>query len=259
MTGEPARFDPRQQIQEIVLVGCGGTGAQLARSLARLIYDLKRRRRHAPRLRLIDPDRVELKNVGRQLWVDGNQGQYKAEVLARRFNYGLGLDVEWVPDSFDSRRHVHQGTLLCGAVDNHSARAELARAHCLWVDAGNHPDGAAQVVAGNVGSWDQVNYDEKSNVYYSLPNAVLLFPSLLEPEPDLPAPTLPLGASCPEALESGEQGLLVNDVVAAVAAQYVYRFVYHEPCTSFITYIDTAGLSMRSIPLTSENLAVYKA
>ena len=114
------------------------------------------------------------------------------------------------------------------------------------------------MICGSVDQWDQVRYEEKTNVYHTLPNAALLFPALLEPEPELPAPTLPAGASCAEAVEAGEQGLLVNDMVAAVAAQYVYRLVYHQPCTSFITYIDAVGLSMRSIVLTAENLAVYK-
>ncbi len=254
---EPARFDPRQQISRIVLVGCGGTGAQLARSLARMAYDLKRRSRHVPKICFIDPDRIEPKNIGRQFWVEGNLHQYKAEVLAKRFNYGLGLDIEWIPDAFDARRHVGHSTLLCGAVDNHSARAELARANCLWVDAGNHADGAAQAIVGDTGRWDQVHYEEKTNLYTHLPNAALLFPSLLEPEPEPPAPTLPVGASCAEAIEVGEQGLLVNDLVAAAAAQYAYRLIYQVPCTTFITWVNTDGLSIRSTPLTPENLAVY--
>lgn len=43
-------------------------GAQVARIVARLLYDMRRARLHTPALLLIDPDVVEEKNVGRQLF-----------------------------------------------------------------------------------------------------------------------------------------------------------------------------------------------
>ena len=51
-------FDPMIHISTITLVGCGGTGGQLARTIARIVYDMKQRRMHAPKIRLIDPDIV---------------------------------------------------------------------------------------------------------------------------------------------------------------------------------------------------------
>jgi len=41
---QAARFDPPQMIRDVVLVGCGGTGSALARSLCRIVYDLNHRR-----------------------------------------------------------------------------------------------------------------------------------------------------------------------------------------------------------------------
>ncbi len=256
----PARFDPYQDFTELVLVGCGGTGAHLARNLGRIAYDLKQRGRHVPVIRLVDFDRVEPSNLGRQAFVAGELGQYKAEVVGRRLSYGLGLVVESIPDHFDARRHVGQGSLICGAVDNHQARAEMARAGCCWLDMGNHPEGAAQLVVGSVGEWDQVVYDPKTNIYRSLPHAGLLFPELLEPEPE-PGPSAPVttpGASCAALVASGDQGLLVNDLVAAVAAQYVHRLVNRLPVNTFLTWLDAASITAKSVPLTPANLAQYR-
>ena len=74
-------FDPHGQIQRIAIVGCGGTGSQVARSVARMLYDMQQSRQQTPRLLLIDPDTVEMKNVGRQLFTPADVGQFKAQVL----------------------------------------------------------------------------------------------------------------------------------------------------------------------------------
>jgi hypothetical protein len=37
-------FDPNTQISTITIVGCGGTGAQVARSVARMVYDMREAR-----------------------------------------------------------------------------------------------------------------------------------------------------------------------------------------------------------------------
>src|SRR5260221_262559 len=152
----PIRFDPAQMINNVVLVGAGGTGAQWARSLCRIIYDMKRRNMHAPTVCIVDPDRIEAKNVGRQLYLETEIGAYKAQTLAQRFSFSLGLEVAYFNEPFDAHKHASHGSLVCGAVDNPGARQELAHHDGLWVDAGNHADGAAQVVIGNTSDRDRV-------------------------------------------------------------------------------------------------------
>ena len=76
-TGNPRGmnvFDPNTHIQAVTIVGLGGTGAQVARSVARMVYDMKVARLHAPQIVLIDPDKVEQKNVGRQLYIEADVG-----------------------------------------------------------------------------------------------------------------------------------------------------------------------------------------
>jgi tRNA A37 threonylcarbamoyladenosine dehydratase len=113
-------------IKEVILVGTGGTGAQIARCLARLAYDMERARLFVPAIRFIDPDTVGESNIGRQLFSYGDLGQNKACVLAARFNAALGLSIAAVDQPFDAQRHVNhaRSTLLIGAVDN-----ELVASH----------------------------------------------------------------------------------------------------------------------------------
>lgn len=255
-------FDPHLNCKRVILVGAGGTGAAWARYLARIVYDLKQRRRQVPQITIIDPDVVELKNVGRQLFTPADVGLPKAEVLAQRFNLSLGLDIHWFAEPFDADRHVggdHWNTLVCGAVDNHAARAELARLkHTVWVDAGNH-FASGQIVAGNSADAELIlgELRDEGSVRL-LPNAALLFPELLELPPDEPRPAAAAPqASCADHLAAGDQHLLVNDLVAWVGAQVVYQLLNAQPVASFITHVDAEMMAVRSTPIARANVLAY--
>jgi PRTRC genetic system ThiF family protein len=241
-------FDPNIHIQTVTIVGLGGTGAQIARSVARMVYDMKQARLHAPQIVLIDPDLVETKNVGRQLYVEADVGQLKAHVLMRRFNLALGLDIAAIAQPVDAERHF-----------DHLARRELAKAanNTVWLDTGNHAS-AGQVVIGNVGDRDLMLrfLDGQNGKYSYLPNAGLLFPSLLEPEPEAkpqPEPT----RSCAELVATREQDLLINDWVAVTAAQYIYKLLHREPIASFVSFVSADGMSVRSLPICRDELLPY--
>ncbi len=250
-------FDPNTHIQSITIVGLGGTGAQIARSVARMIYDMKAARLHIPQIVLIDPDTVEQKNVGRQLYVEADVGQPKAHILMRRFNMALGLDTIAIDQSVNAERHFERwGNLIIGAVDNHLARCELAKANgAIWIDSGNHFN-AGQVVIGNTSDHETaLRYIEGQNGRYAyLPNAGLLFPTLLEPEPEA---KLEPERSCAELIATREQDLLINDWMAVTTAQYVYRLLHRQPITSFVSYVSADGMSVRSVPICRDELLPY--
>jgi len=252
-------FDPNIYIKTVTIVGCGGTGTQIVRSAARILYDMKARRMHTPQLVLIDPDTVEMKNVGRQLYTAGDVGQPKAHVLMRRFNCALGLNAVGIAEPLNAEKHFerHGGGIVIGAVDNHLARQELSRVKgALWIDCGNTYD-TAQVVCGNQGDREVMlrHLDGRDGKYPYLPNAALVFPQLLEPEPAAPQPIQPV--SCAALVEEGSQHLLVNDWVAVVAAQYLYKLLHRSPVTSFLSYISTDGIGIRSIPICREEIESY--
>lgn len=251
-------FDPHLHLREVVIVGAGGTGAQIARSVARMIYDMRRAQLHPPALRLIDPDVVSEKNVGRQLFTAADVGQPKALVLMRRFNLALGLEVSAVVEPFDSARHLtgsDHSVLLIGAVDNEEARRSLAAAEgVLWLDCGNFTN-AGQVILGNTGNreWVLRQMEADTPVYRYLPHATLLFPQLLEPEP----PTIALPHSCGDLMAVGEQGLVVNDLIAAIASQYIWKLLYRQPIQSFASFMDGDSLAVRSPMICRDELLPY--
>jgi len=252
-------FDPNLHIQTVTVVGLGGTGAQVARSVARIVYDMRAARLHTPKIVLIDPDTVEHKNVGRQLYTAADVGQKKAHVLMRRFNAALGQDIAAIDQAVDADRHFERsGNLIVGCVDNHLARRELARVRgAVWIDAGNHVD-AGQVVIGNTGDRETAlrHLDGHRGKTAYLPHAGLLFPALLEPELEVKPQSEP-ERSCAELVAAREQDLLINDWMAIIASQYLYKLLHRQPITSFVSYVSTDGMSVRSVPICRDELLPY--
>lgn len=249
-----ATFDPNMHINSVVIVGCGGTGAAAARIVARIIYDLQRSRRHTPNLMLVDHDIVEAKNIGRQAFAMTEIGRFKAEAIARRLNFSLGLDVSWISEPLDASRHHNRysSQIVISCVDNHAARQEIHRLDGVLIASGNHKD-SGQVCIGNTDDVKQVRrcFDEKQ--YHYLPKEGLLFPDLLQPEPVIVQPAV----SCGELVESGEQSLLVNDWQANVIGNYVYKLLHRQPITSFLTFIDSDSGMVTSKAICREELEVY--
>lgn len=256
MPQTPQPFDFHQQISEVVLVGCGGTGSQVARTLCRIVFDLRRRGHHTPSIKFVDPDIVESKNVGRQMYLEGDVNTSKSVTLARRFNLAMGLNIVAYPELFDAEKHCGRyGTLLVGCVDNYLARIALSQVHGIWLECGNELR-AGSICLGNSNKKEDVQRCIKSGQYTHLPNAALLFPQLLEPEL-APEPKPIPAASCAELVETGDQSLLINDMVGIIAGEYLYKALNRLPIYSFLTYVDTESLSMRSVPITAENLKAH--
>lgn len=258
MSGE---FDPSIYIRTVTIVGCGGTGSQVARIVGRIVYDMGRSRRHTPQIVLIDPDSIEENNVGRQLFSPSLLGKNKAECVGRMLNLALGLDVRWIPDYVDADRHFDRygGNLIISCVDNHEARQEIHRINGILIGAGNHAD-SGQVCIGNCDDPDVMRrfLDGRDGKYPYLPKEGLLFPELLEPEPEAERPVPEPEASCAELVSVGDQHLLVNDMVASIVGQYVYKLLHRQPILSFLSYIGIGDLpAVRSLPICKAELEIF--
>jgi PRTRC genetic system ThiF family protein len=251
-------YDPPYYFKQIVVVGLGGTGSQVARCIARLLYHRQQKRQQVPQVLFVDPDVVEPQNVGRQMFTVADIGQPKAAVLARRFNMALGLSIAWCNEPVNSQKHLPSGSLVCGCVDNHQARAEIARAqHIVWLDAGNGYD-FGQIILGDSGDRDEVLEglsEAQPGRCRHLPHAGLLFPALLRPEPEA-SPSPPL--SCAELMLRDEQHLFVNDFVGNIAAQYLYRLLNRESITTFATFLNlTPAPVVRNACIMRSELEAY--
>ena len=256
-------FDPNVYIKTVTIVGIGGTGAQVARIVGRILYDLKRARRHVPQLVLIDPDVVEAKNVGRQLFAPAMIGYPKCEILGKMLNMALGLDVRWITEAVDPVKHFDRYgvNLVISCVDNHEARQAIHRVKGVGVFGGNHTH-TAQVCIGNADDPDLVKrfIDGRDGKYPYLPKEGLLFPELLEPEPPSEMPIPDTGASCADLIQRGDQHLLVNDMVAAVMGQYIFKLLHRQPIHTFLSYISIGDFpAIRSLPICRAELDVFLA
>ncbi len=246
--GEPSSI-------HIILIGCGGTGSFLALHLARLAYHARDRYGMDIRLVFVDPDVVEVRNIGRQNFAPAEIGKPKAWCLMERFNRAFGLDITAHIGPFDQavlrKGDYHPLTILVGCVDNAAARQSIhdaATAHhpgmTWWLDCGNH-DHSGQVLLGNRAD---LKKPEISPLGFctGLPLPSVQHPELLEPEPEGEA----IGASCADLTLADIQGLMVNQAVAAFAAQYLYRMLLTGDLDMYATYFDLGTGSARSLGIT---------
>jgi len=252
-------FDPNIYLSEVVLVGCGGTGAVWANGIARIVRMMKDSGKKIPHIKFIDPDQFEFKNVGRQLVQDASIGENKAVELARRFNMALGLSIEAIPEAFDAQKHIprHHNTIICGAVDNWQARQAISEAKdCIWLDSGNSRY-SGQFVMGSHSDTEWMQSRLKSmtsdeTTLRWLPNAAAVYPELLKPDPE--EERLAQTLSCAELLERSLQSATINSLMAHVGTEYLRKILYRDPIKSWITHVDTGSLTMRSIPITVKNM-----
>lgn len=123
----------------ITLCGAGALGGNLAETLARMGF---------ARLRLIDRDRVEMRNLSTQPYGRADVGAPKARALANALYRVVGARVEPHAVSLDERNAgalLHGSSVIVDAFDNRAARAAVSAAalslnlDCLHV--GFSPDG----------------------------------------------------------------------------------------------------------------------
>lgn len=249
----------------IALVGCGGTGSHIAQALARIAAHVHARRTDL-RILFLDGDVVEEKNVGRQLFTPADVGRNKAQVLAARFNRLFGLEIEAVPEMATVDRLACLGGvtrrfggkndslgILVGAVDTAVARMSLSGAlreqKCwsIWLDSGNHED-SGQVCLGTETTVAGLRNAIKLGICAKLPAPSIIYPDLLT------ATERRRRLDCAAAMEDNLQSLMVNQMMAAIVAEYLYKLVVPRRLTTFQTVVDLSTLAMRSTPITERNL-----
>lgn len=258
----------------LTLVGCGGTGSHLASGLVAIEQGL--RAQGVPvDLLFIDPDTVEPKNIGRQLFAQIDLGQSKAEVLAGRLNaaYGLRimsavraldpLDILVQPDDRDT---LH---LVIGAVDNPAARATIAsvvkasqdsggvpgaRGRLWWLDCGNE-NHSGQVLLGNTVYKASFRKSIALGLIDRLPAPHLVYPDLIATPQAKRAKRSGRAPSCADLTASGEQSLMINRLVAAHALSMLTDFLVTRDLKYFGLAFDQQWGGTRAYTLDAPTLA----
>ena len=246
----------------IVMVGAGGTGSHTVPHLARMMATPGLASQRIGSLTVVDHDRVEHQNVGRQLFITQDVGKHKAEVLAVRYSLAFGLSIAYInekvirgtikKDGKISTGSFRQPTLIIGAVDNAKGRRAIfnaiknsnkKREAVYWFDAGNALD-VGQVAWGNTADHKKVLAEIDRPLIEFVPYPPLLFPNLLKNE-QKPGP------SCAEAIEAEEQGPNINAQMGVLLAEMIRKFLIGQLDIHY-TVIDFKYMRMSSQPLTSK-------
>lgn len=105
-------------LQDVVVVGCGGTGSRVIAPLIQLMKTAPNA--IDPRLFLVDGDLVEHKNLSRQNFIEPDVGHNKAKVLAERYGQAFDFPVTYVPEFLkDDNTPLSRMVSLC-ASEQHS-------------------------------------------------------------------------------------------------------------------------------------------
>jgi len=251
---------------QIVVAGCGGTGAYVVQHIGRLmrvLYDDQR----GVNLVLADPDVVEEKNVGRQLFCDAEVGVPKAIALARRYGQAWGLNTMAYHGQYTENLLLDEMDLaiLVGCVDNAAARVALHETlqrnpnrvtpntmpHLWWLDCGNAKD-TGRVCLGSAYTDHQVEGAFYGKHCMALPSPALQYPDLLIPQRDeQPGADM----SCAELQMANLQSLNINAAIAVQAADMLTRLLVTHDLKRYQCAVNLASGSVKSFYCTPDDVA----
>ncbi len=206
----------------VLLVGCGGNGAQMLMGLASLDTALRAISPRSLNVTVVDDDTVSEANLGRQPFYRCDLGNSKAHTLTERINIAHGLAWKAVHGRAPADVGIAGMDIVITCVDTAAARRAIGAAitacepefHNLqppsyWMDLGNRAtDG--QFLVGCPKPWWGKHGDR-------LPTVLEYFPELADEsvaEDDAPS------CSVAEALE--KQSLFVNRVVSSHALALLF-------------------------------------
>jgi PRTRC genetic system ThiF family protein len=227
----------------VLLVGCGGNGAQMLMGLASLDAALRAISSRSLHVTVVDDDTVSEANIGRQPFYRCDIGNSKARTLTERINFAHGLNWRAVHGRAPSAIGLDGIDILITCVDTAAARralgAELVDGKSsprYWMDLGNRAtDGqfliGCPIQASGKSAW-------------RLPTVLEYFPELADEtvaEDDAPS------CSVAEALE--RQSLFVNRVVASHALALLFDLLGRGSIDHAGAFINLASGQVVPIPL----------
>lgn len=215
------------------LIGAGGTGGQVLTALARINYALNALGHPGLFVRVFDDDRVDVANLGRQLFTTAELGQFKSVALINRINRFFGTNWKAETSRYDKLSlkddDLASAVMTISCVDTVSARYEVAeiltqlsktyggrnRAK-YWIDFGNSR-ASGQVVLSTLEKIKQ----PASKQYITVENLPLVTHEfkelLLASEQADPAP------SCSLAEALTRQDLFINSALANCGASLLWQ------------------------------------
>lgn len=175
--------------QKIFIIGCGGTGSNYIKELARYLATNRNYMINADVI-LIDGDTVEEKNLERQSFTPEDLLMNKAEAMALAVSDMYNLTFSYVPEYIASKEHmlrIMRNTyeresyeeeetfvpIIIGCVDNHNCRKILHEIFEEYTD-------IIYIDAANEFSTGEVVVGIKNNQAVIAPDRAFYFPEVLE-------------------------------------------------------------------------------
>ena len=256
-------------VEDILIVGCGGTGAYVVSHLARLISVVNKIRNRGPsynasrtvKLFLADGDIVEDKNLIRQHFIAQDIGRNKAEVLGERYSGAFGIQIGVIPKDIENQSDLdllalngNCSTVIVGCVDNNASRkvirewflgtrdGSMDNVHYkhnfsskFWIDGGNE-ERNGQVVCGYRPS-SRGKYGSpkvKPSSVRSSTGGEFSLPCTTEIYPNLLDEVGQFNSqiSCAERAVSAPQNMQTNVTTATLIMNYLNKIIVGEPIKS---------------------------
>lgn len=228
---------------DVLLVGCGGNGAQMLMGLASLDTALGAISSRSLHVTVVDDDIVTEANLSRQPFYRCDLGNSKARTLVERINLAHGLDWKAVHGRAPGEAGVKGADILISCVDTAAARRALAVAidaedapPLYWIDLGNRATDGQFLI----GQPKRRGCKDAQR----LPTVIEHFPELADEskvEPDIPS------CSVAEALE--RQSLFINRVVASHALALLFDLLGRGSIGHAGAFINLASGQAAAIPL----------
>lgn len=227
----------------ILLIGCGGNGAQMAMGLASLDTALRAISSRSLDVTVVDDDIVSEANLARQPFYRCDLGNSKARTLTERINLAHGLSWKAVHGRAPGAVGLEAADILITCVDTASARRAIGAAlsdnrgvPTYWMDLGNRANDGQYLIGcpSRTGAEGRVR----------LPTVLEYFPELADDSlPDDNAPS----CSVAEALE--RQSLFVNRVMASHALALLFDLLGRGSIGHAGAFINLASGQAVPIPL----------
>jgi len=239
----------------VTVVGCGGTGGFVAEGLCRILPAMAK-------LLLIDPDRVEERNLLRQNFYITDLGMYKSEALAHRLAAKFNRPVAYSTLPVSMVKGTHN--IVIGCVDNGLARGSIAEIASprgyqaqrslsgWWVDAGNG-ENYGQVLVGNTSTAQlcpSFGAIKRRAVYRDICVALPL-PTIQRPELLKQVTRV---NNCAAAVAQNAQSPTINQVMAALVLEVVRR-ILDGTCPWMQLYLDMETGALSSVYATPESVS----
>lgn len=228
---------------KLMLVGCGGNGAQMLMGLASLDAALRAISSRTLHVTVVDDDTVSEANLGRQPFYRCDLGNSKARTLTERVNIAHGLNWRAVHGRAPSAIGLDGIDIVISCVDTAAARRAIGAAMVegrpsprYWMDLGNRATDGQFLVGCPLPAFGK---DERR-----LPTVLEYFPELADEsqaEDDAPS------CSVAEALD--RQSLFVNRVVSSHALALLFDLLGRGSIGHAGAFINLASGQAVPIPL----------